>query len=76
MIDLPSDYPDLSKRQLEVILLLAEGHRPQRISDILNIGEDAVNKHIAAIRKKMSAKTNAQAIWRFAISYQNEKRAS
>lgn len=62
-----SQTSKLSIRQNEVLHFLAQGMRVDDISYRLNIRPVTVNLHIAKIRVKLNARTNAQAV---AIAYQ------
>lgn len=56
------DGQSLSPREVEVLSLLAMGHRNLVIADKLNISEMTVRMHISAARKKLSARTREQAL--------------
>ena len=52
----------LSKRQTEILTLIAAGYKYDRIGEILNISSPTVNIHLQKTRAKLGAKTNAQAV--------------
>ena len=52
----------LSPRQMTVLEMIMEGKRTSEISYALGIKPETVNMHIAKIRKKLNAKTNAEAV--------------
>jgi DNA-binding NarL/FixJ family response regulator len=52
----------LSRRELEVLKLVARGHVSVGIADALGIAAATVNAHMCSIFKKLNAKTRAQAI--------------
>jgi DNA-binding NarL/FixJ family response regulator len=56
------DRPYLSKRQLEVLRLVAEGHTNQQIAEELVIAEATVKSHLRAINKALGAKNRTQAV--------------
>jgi len=52
----------LTKRQVQVLGLIASGYRTKEIAYELNLKPETVNMHLRAIRKKLGAKTNAHAV--------------
>lgn len=52
----------LSKRQAEILLLLANGHKLGEIADKLNISDSAVNQYLANLRRKLNARTKEEAL--------------
>lgn len=52
----------LSKRQAEVLQLLAAGYHLGAISDRLGIVDSTVNLHLAQLKKKLNVKTKEQAL--------------
>ena len=52
----------LSGRELEVLLQLAEGHRNRDIGTRLSISEDTVKGHVRSILEKLGAKDRTQAV--------------
>ena len=51
----------LSARELEVLALVAQGHRNQRIAELLVISEHTVRRHVANILKKMNVPSRTAA---------------
>ncbi|MAP95379.1 MAG: hypothetical protein CMK07_10550 [Ponticaulis sp.] len=60
--------PELTDREKDCLAAIAKGERPDRIADRLSIATVTVNYHIQQIRKKLGARTNAEAVAR-AVSY-------
>jgi len=60
----PSD--ELSKRENEVLVLLAQGYLYKEISDTLGIGQETVNTYIRRIYEKLHVHSRAQAVARYA----------
>jgi len=52
----------LSKRQAEILYLLAKGDRLSAIAARLQIADSTVNLHLAQMKKKLKAKTKEQAL--------------
>ena len=52
----------LTKRQKQVLDLVASGYRTKEIAYELGLKSETVNTHILAVRKKLKAKTNAHAV--------------
>jgi DNA-binding NarL/FixJ family response regulator len=57
-------YPALSPRQLQVVQLLANGLRVDRISGELDVKPTTIRLHIAKSREKWGAKTTAELVAR------------
>jgi DNA-binding CsgD family transcriptional regulator len=55
----------LSGRELEVVLLLADGYVPKEIAGRLGISRWTVHSHIAAARRRTESQTTAQLLARF-----------
>ncbi len=58
----------LTNRERDCLSLIARGMRPDQIGDHLCIATVTANYHIRMARKKLSARTNAEAVAK-AISY-------
>lgn len=56
------DLEPLTNRERECLSLVARGLRPEQIGDQLCIATVTANYHIRMIRKKLSARTNAEAV--------------
>lgn len=54
--------PILSGRELECLVLVAEGLSNREIADVLGIGIETVKSHVGAILQKLAAKDRAQAV--------------
>lgn len=52
----------LTKRELEVVSLLAKGFSDRKIADILVISEKTVRNHIRNVRQKLRVKTRTQVV--------------
>jgi DNA-binding NarL/FixJ family response regulator len=53
---------DLTKRELDVLQLIRDGHRNKEIADRLGIAETTVNFHIKNLVDKLGAKDRTQAV--------------
>ncbi len=53
-----SPFAKLSKREMEVALLVAAGHKPQKIAELLHIEQKSVNSHRYHIFKKVGVETD------------------
>lgn len=60
----PSELTELSKREIQVLKLIADGDTTARIAEKLFISPTTVNNHVAHILRKMSAKTRLEAVRR------------
>ena len=56
------DFPDLSPKQLAALRLLAQGLERRQIADEMGIGEETVKTHLAELRRRLGARTSAQAV--------------
>lgn len=56
------DFEELSPKQLAVLRLLAQGRERRQIAEEMGIGEETVKSHLAEIRRKLGARTSAQAV--------------
>jgi len=61
----PPASETLSKRETEVLTLLAQGYLYKEIADTLGIGGETVNTYIRRIYEKLHVHSRAQAIARF-----------
>lgn len=59
-----TDLSDLTKREIDVLRLLAKGHSTSQISKSLFISTTTVNNHIQRILKKLSAHSRLEAVRR------------
>ena len=58
----PSQHVRLSKRQLEVMHLIREGHSNKRIAQRLELSESTIKFHITEIFNRLGVRTRVQAI--------------
>lgn len=61
----PKAVLELSKRENEVLALLAQGYLYKEIADALGIGFDTVDTHIRRIYEKLHVHSRAQAVARY-----------
>ena len=55
-------FEDLSPKQVAALRLLAQGMERKAISEAMGIGEETVKTHLAEVRRKLGARTSAQAV--------------
>lgn len=56
------DFQDLSPKQLTVLRYLAQGLERREIAERMGIGEETVKSHTSELRRKLGARTSAQAV--------------
>jgi DNA-binding NarL/FixJ family response regulator len=56
------DFEDLSPKQLAALRLLAQGLERRQIAEEMGIGEETVKSHLTEVRRKLGARTSAQAV--------------
>ena len=56
------DFEDLSPKQLSALRLLAQGRERKQIAEEMGIGEETVKTHLTEVRRKLGARTSAQAV--------------
>jgi DNA-binding CsgD family transcriptional regulator len=56
------DFEELSPKQLGALRLLAQGHDRRQIAEHMSIGEETVKSHLSEVRRKLGARTSAQAV--------------
>jgi DNA-binding NarL/FixJ family response regulator len=56
------DFEELSPKQLTALRLLAEGLERKAIAERMGIGEETVKTHLSEVRRKLGARTSAQAV--------------
>jgi NarL family two-component system response regulator LiaR len=56
------DFDELSPKQLYALRLLAQGLERRAIAERMGIGEETVKTHLAEVRRKLGARTSAQAV--------------
>jgi DNA-binding NarL/FixJ family response regulator len=57
-----ADFDELSPKQLAVLQLLAQGLDRKEMAERLGVGEETVKTHLAEVRRKLGARTSAQAV--------------
>jgi DNA-binding NarL/FixJ family response regulator len=57
-----NDFDELSPKQLTALRLLAQGLERREIAAQMGIGEETVKTHLADVRRKLGARTSAQAV--------------
>jgi DNA-binding NarL/FixJ family response regulator len=57
-----NDFDELSPKQLTALRLLAQGMERREIAERMGIGEETVKTHLAEVRRKLGARTSAQAV--------------
>ncbi|WCB91657.1 Transcriptional regulatory protein LnrK [Baekduia alba] len=57
-----TEFGDLSPKQLAVLRHLAEGRDRKEMAQRMGIGEETVKTHLAEVRRKLGARTSAQAV--------------
>jgi DNA-binding NarL/FixJ family response regulator len=57
-----NDFDELSPKQLTALRLLAQGRERKQIADEMGIGEETVKTHLSEVRRKLGARTSAQAV--------------
>jgi len=58
---LPSTHESLTEREIEVLILVAQGLTNQEIADILHISERTVRNHVGNILAKLHLANRTQA---------------
>jgi DNA-binding NarL/FixJ family response regulator len=56
------DFEELSPKQLNALRLLAQGLERRAIAEKMGIGEETVKTHLTEVRRKLGARTSAQAV--------------
>jgi DNA-binding NarL/FixJ family response regulator len=56
------DFADLSPKQLAALRLLAQGLERREIAERMGIGEETVKSHLSEVRRKLGARSSAQAV--------------
>jgi DNA-binding NarL/FixJ family response regulator len=56
------DFEDLSPKQLAALRLLAQGLERKQIAEHMGVGEETVKSHLSEVRRKLGARTSAQAV--------------
>lgn len=56
------DFQELSPKQLHALRLLAQGMERRQIAEEMGIGEETVKSHLTEVRRRLGARTSAQAV--------------
>jgi DNA-binding NarL/FixJ family response regulator len=56
------EFEELSPKQLQALRLLARGLERKAIAEQMGIGEETVKSHLSEVRRKLGARTSAQAV--------------
>jgi DNA-binding NarL/FixJ family response regulator len=56
------EFDELSPKQLAALRLLAQGLERRQIAEQMGIGEETAKTHLAQVRRKLGARTSAQAV--------------
>ena len=62
LAELPGDVAKLSKREGDILGLLADGKSNEQIGDVLHIAPDTVRTYIRRAMEKLHADTRTQAV--------------
>ena len=57
----PSDVPELTRRELEILQLVAEGHSNARLAKMLWVTEQTVKFHLSNIYRKLDVANRTEA---------------
>lgn len=58
----PPEPPPLTRRQLEVLMMLAHGMRPRAIAEELHLAEATVRNHVRALRRELGTHSQLEAV--------------
>lgn len=58
----PDPFAEISKREMEILQLLAKGHKNQEIADLLFISKETVRQHLHAIYTKLHVRSRTEAV--------------
>lgn len=56
------EFEELSPKQLAALRLMAQGLDRKHIAEEMGVGEETVKSHVAEVRRKLGARTSAQAV--------------
>jgi two-component system NarL family response regulator len=56
------EFEELSPKQLTALRLLAQGQDRKQMAEAMGVGEETVKSHLAEVRRKLNARTSAQAV--------------
>ncbi|MBT8153127.1 helix-turn-helix transcriptional regulator [Epibacterium ulvae] len=62
LLDLAPGKSPLTKRQAEILVLLANGMQLGQIADALVVSDSTINMHLATLKKRLNVKTKEQAL--------------
>jgi len=57
------EKPVLSERELQVLLLAAEGYQTGQIGNQIGLSQHTVRTHLQNVRQKLSALNTTNAVW-------------
>ena len=61
-VDAMSITEDLTAREVEVLRLMARGHRNKQVAALLNISEHTAKFHVSSVLAKLGARTRTEAV--------------
>jgi two-component system response regulator DevR len=56
------EFEELSPKQLQALRLMAQGHERRQVAEAMGVGDETVKSHLAEVRRKLGARTSAQAV--------------
>ena len=56
------EFEELSPKQLQALRLMAQGLDRKQIAEEMGVGAETVKSHVAEVRRKLGARTSAQAV--------------
>jgi DNA-binding NarL/FixJ family response regulator len=60
--EVPPGTEDLTTREVEVLRLMARGHRNKQVAALLNISQHTAKYHVSAVMAKLGARTRTEAV--------------
>jgi two-component system response regulator NreC len=57
----PDNQPELSRREQEILALLAEGYRNKEIASVLGVSENTIRAHATSLYKKINVSSRVEA---------------
>lgn len=65
LAEAPPELPKLTRREQDCLLFVADGCPDQEIADRLGISQATAHAHVESAKRKLGARTRAQAVARF-----------